>query len=312
MSTHKRIGLAAVSAAALVAVAGCQGSGTDGKAAADKAPKFQSRTTAIKTLTAAYEKTAEAKSAKVEMTMSMPAGLEGGGDMKMSGVMGWDPSVVDMTISGSALTQGDPEAPERMRVVMRDSVMYMDMGKAALAEMDGKRWMKMDLGAMAEKAGEGDKALQEAMTGGLDNMNQDPARQMALLLESENLKHLGTETVAGQKADHYKGKLSVKEMLESNKSFDFLEGKDRDELLKNVEKSGIEGYDTEVWVNEDGYPVKMNVGMESPQGTVEIKQTFSDYGAKAEVEVPPASQTFDIMEMLEELEGLGAEGGLEG
>ncbi|WP_199547345.1 hypothetical protein [Streptomyces sp. N35] len=315
MSTYKRIGLAAVSAATLVAVAGCQGSGTDGKAAADKAPRFQSRATAIKTLTAAYEKTAEAKSAKVEMTMSMPAGLDGGGDMKMSGVMGWDPTVLDMTMSGSALSAGDPDAPEQIRMVMRDNVMYMDMGKAALAEMDGKRWMKMDFGAMADKMAEegADPQLQKALTGGMENMNQDPAQQMALLLESENLKHLGTETVAGQKADHYKGKLTVAEMLESNDSLDFLEGKDREELLKNMEKSGIKGYDTEVWVNKDGYPVKMDVGMESPEGTVEIHQTFSDYGAKAQVEVPPASQTFDVLKMLEELEGLGLEeGGLEG
>ncbi|MFI6939223.1 hypothetical protein ACIBI4_08140 [Streptomyces sp. NPDC050418] len=311
MSTYKRIGLAVVSAAALVAVAGCQGSETGGKAADKAAPRVKSRASAIEALTVAYEKTAEAKSAKVEMTMSMPAGLDGGGDMKMSGVMGWDPAVMDMTMTGSALTAGDPDAPDQIRMVMQDDVMYMDMGEKAPAEMDGKRWMKMDFGAIADKMAEegADPQMQKALTGGMDNMNQDPAQQMALLLESPSLKHLGSETVAGQKTDHYKGKLTVKEMLEANKSFDFLEGEDRDELLKNVEKSGIEGYDTEVWVNKDGYPVKMDVGMETPQGTVEINQTFSDYGAKAAVEVPSDSETFDMLKMLEELEQAG---GMEG
>ncbi|WP_415952338.1 hypothetical protein [Streptomyces sp. KLOTTS4A1] len=314
MSRFKRIGLAAVSAAALVAVAGCQGSDKAAGKAADTAPKAMSQASAVEALTAAYEKTVEAKSAKVEMTMKTPAALDGGGTMKMSGVMGWNPTVMDMTMSGSALTAGDPDAPEQVRMIMRDSVMYMDMGTSMSAEMDGKRWMKMDFGAIAEKAAEegGDPQMLKALTGSMENMNQDPAQQMALLLESGNLEHLGSEKVAGQKADHYKGKLTVKEMLDSNKSFDFLEGEEREQLLAGMEQSGIEGYDTEVWVDKDGYPVKMDVKMDTPQGAVEITQTFSDYGAKAEVVTPPASETFDFMKMIEELEKLGEEGGLEG
>ncbi|MDG4857245.1 hypothetical protein P8605_03600 [Streptomyces sp. T-3] len=299
MGIKKRAGIAIVTTATLVGAAACQSGGGTKDKGADAAPKFQSRAGAVKVLTAAYEKTAAAKSAKVEMTMKMPAGVEGGGDMKMSGVMGWDPTVMDMTMSGSALAAGDPNAPENIRMVWRDNVMYMDMGKAAAADMDGKRWMKMDLGAIAKESG--DKALEKQMTGGLENMSQDPSQQMALLLESPNLKHLGSETVDGQKAAHYKGTLTVKEMLEANKSLDVLEKKDRDKLLENIEKTGIEGYDTEVWVNEDNYPVKMDVGMDTPQGKVQITQTYSEYGAKATVEAPPASQTFDLMEMMGEL-----------
>ncbi|SDK72523.1 hypothetical protein [Streptomyces indicus] len=303
MNAYKRIGMAAVSAAALVAVAGCQGSETDGKAA-DKAPKLQSRASAVEALTVAYEKTAEAKSARVEMTMSIPGAP---GETKMSGVMGWDPTVMDMTMSGAAFSE-TPGAPERIRMVWRDNVMYMDMGAEAPAEMDGKRWMKMDLAAIAKKSGA--PGLEQKLTGGIDNMNQDPAKQMAMLLESPSLKHLGSATVSGEKTQHYKGTLTVAEMLKTNESaYDFLDEKDRKELLKNAETAGIEGYDTEVWVNEDGYPVKLNLGIDSPEGTIEMTQTYSDYGAKAQVEVPPASQTFDLMQMLEELEQAG---GLEG
>ncbi|MBC9719308.1 hypothetical protein H9Y04_43030 [Streptomyces sp. TRM66268-LWL] len=303
MKTYKRIGMAAVSTAALVAVAGCQGSGADDKAA-DKAPKLQSRATAVKTLTAAYEKTAEAKSAKVEMTMSIPGSL---GETKMSGVMGWDPTVMDMTMSGAPFADR-PGAPEQIRMIWRDNVMYMDMGSAAPAELDGKRWMKMDLGAMAEKAGA--PGLEQKLTGGIDNMNQDPAKQMAMLLESPSLKHLGSTTIDGQKTQHYKGTLTIEEMLDTNESaYEFLDEKDRQELLKNAEKSGIKGYDTEIWVNEDGYPAKVNLGIDSPEGAIEMTQTYSDYGAKAEVEVPPAAETLDMMKMFEEL---GQDGGLEG
>jgi hypothetical protein len=61
-------------------------------------------------LTAAYKKTAAAKSAKVRMTM--PATMDGGGNMEMTGTMEWDPTVMDMAMKGSAL-QADPDSRTR-------------------------------------------------------------------------------------------------------------------------------------------------------------------------------------------------------
>ncbi|GAA3984508.1 lipoprotein [Streptomyces marokkonensis] len=282
--------LAGVSALVLAGGAvGCGAEKKDGASGADRSVQ--------QVLTAAYEKTSEAKSANVEMTMSMPAALDGGGDVTMSGVMGWDPTVMDVTMKGSMLAT-EPDAPEQVRMVWRDNVMYMDMGEAAAKDMDGKRWMKMDLAAAAESAG---AEAGGEMLSGLENMNQSPVEQLALLLESPNLKRVGEEKVDGVTAQHYKGTLTVKEMMESNESLDVLEPKEREQLLKNVEKSGIKGYDTEVWVNDDDLPVRMDVGMDTPQGNVDMSMKLSDYGAKAEVEVPPAADTFDLFEMLKKL-----------
>ncbi|WP_432155463.1 hypothetical protein [Streptomyces sp. bgisy153] len=257
--------------------------------------------TAAQALTAAFEKTSDAKSAKISMTMSMPKSMEDGGEVTMTGVMGWDPSVMDVTMEGSGLAS-EPGGPEKVRMIMRDDVMYMDLGDAAAQEldMDGKHWLKMDFGAIAEKSG--NEKLAKAMSGGMGEMNQDPAKQLALLLESPNLKHVGSEKIDGVTADHYKGTLSVKEMLNANKSLDVLDADDRKELLANVEKSGIKGYDTDVWVNEDDLPVRMDVGIDSPEGTVTMSMRFSDYGAKAEVTVPPAGETVDFMKMMEDMQ----------
>ncbi|MGW5738966.1 MULTISPECIES: hypothetical protein [Streptomyces] len=285
----------------------CGASDKDGKANGTGSGETQSRSQVTEVITAAYEKTAKAKSAKVEMTMAAPQSMGGaGGNMKMSGVMGWDPTVMDMTMSGSALTEGDPEAPEKVRMVWRDNVIYMDMGAAAAKDMDGKQWMKMDLNAIAEQAG--DKKMAKQMTAGLDSMNQDPAQQLAMLLDSPNLKHAGPAKVDGVQTQRYKGRLSVKEMMASNKGLDEMLGKsEREELFKSIEKSGIKGYDTEVWVNEDDYPVRMDVDIKSPEGTMKMSQKFSDYGTAAEVTAPPAGKTFDLMEMFKELgKGAGA------
>ncbi|MFC8126063.1 hypothetical protein [Streptomyces sp. NPDC057302] len=278
----------------------CSGS-DDGKAKGAGSGETQSRSKVTEVITAAYEKTAKAKSAKVEMTMTAPKSMGGGaGEMKMSGVMGWDPTVMDMTMSGSALTEGDPEAPEKVRMLWLDNVMYMDMGAAAAKDMDGKQWMKMDLNSIAEQAG--DEKVAKQLTGGLDSMNQDPAQQLAMLLDSPNLKHVGPAKVDGVQAQRYKGRLTVKEMLASNKGLsDVLSKSEREDLFKNIEKSGIKGYDTEVWVNEDDYPVRMDIDIKSPEGTMKTSQKFSDYGATAKVTAPPAGKTFDLMEMFKKI-----------
>ncbi|MGC0330127.1 hypothetical protein RKD23_003117 [Streptomyces sp. SAI-170] len=292
LSVRTRGGATLAGLSALLLAGGAVGCGGDKGDRADRTP-FQ-------VLTAAYEKTAEAKSAKVHMTMSAP-GMMGGGDKAIvSGVMGWDPAVMDLTVEGYA---AEPDMPEKIRMIMRDDVMYMDGGKEAAAEMDGKRWMKLDFGAAAEAAGNEDLARQ--MTAGMDNMNQNPAEQIALLLESPNLKHVGSGKVGGVEAEHYKGTLTVAEMMKTNKALDVLKPAERKQLLDNIEKSGIKGYDTEVWVNDDDLPVRMDVGIDTPEGDVDMSMTFSDYGTKAEVEVPPASETFDLMEMFK---GLGEDG----
>ncbi|WP_331461987.1 hypothetical protein [Streptomyces sp. KMM 9044] len=243
------------------------------------------------------------------MTMSVPAGAQGMGDMmglggdgtmEMTGVQGWDPAVMDLTIKGSDLGETGPGVPSEIRMIMLDNVMYADMGAEQAAGMDGKRWMKLDFQAIAEEAGS--EELQKQMTGSLESMNQDPAQQLALLLESPNLQHVGPQKADGVPAQRYEGTLAFEEIIEGNESFDFLSEEEREELVANAEKSGVKGYDTEVWVNEDDYPVKMLLGVESDEGTVEITTHYSDYGARAEVEVPPAKDTVDLFGMLQGLE----------
>ncbi|MFE7568288.1 hypothetical protein ACFU76_15215 [Streptomyces sp. NPDC057539] len=293
-SVWRRGGVSLAAVAVIAAVAGCQGQ-SDGGAA-------QSTSGAADVITAAFKKTSEAKSAKVRMTMSMPAGAGAAGNMEMTGVMGWDPTVMDMTMDGSALA-ADASAPDKIRMVWVDNVMYMDMGADAAKEMDGKRWMKLDLGAVAEASG--DEAAQKQLAGGLENMNQDPAQQLALLLDSPNLKHLGSEKVDGVQAEHYKGTLTLDELVKSQGSLDVLSAKERADLLDSMKKSGLKGYDTEVWVNEDDYPVKMDVGMDTAQGDINISMHYSDYGAKAQVQAPPAGETFDFAGLMG---SLGADG----
>ncbi|MFE1905410.1 hypothetical protein ACFW96_17370 [Streptomyces gardneri] len=300
MSAWKRAGVALTATAVVVGVAGCQDDG-DAKAAGG----VKSHGDVTKVIQAAYEKTSAAKAAKIRMTIEMKGDGPGAGTTTMTGVQGWDPAAMDVTMTGGMFAgAGAAGMPEKIRMIMHDNVMYMDMGAQQAAEMDGKRWMKLDFAGIAKESG--DAALQKQMTQGLGGMNQDPAQQLALLLEAPGIKHIGPEKVEGVDAEHYKGAIAFEDMLKANKSFDGLPQADRDKLVATMKESGIKGYDTELWVNGDGYPVKMVVGMKMPEGQMNMTAFYSDYGTKASVVAPPAKDTFDFMAMIKQLgEGLG-------
>ncbi|MEU6842604.1 hypothetical protein ABZ930_12135 [Streptomyces sp. NPDC046716] len=286
---RRTVGAAAATALLCAGAVACGGSGASDTNGTKSAAVDSGATRA---LTAAYKKTAEARSAKVAMTMKTPSTL-GGGTMKFSGTMGWNPSVMDMTMKGSGFGSGAADMPSTVRMIMQDGAMYVDGGAAAARKTDGKRWMKLDLAVLGKQSG------------GFGSLDQDPAQQIAVLLDSPNLKHLGSATVDGERTEHYKGTLTVEEMLNSNDSLKALGADERSRFLKNVEKAGIKDYDTELWVNEDDLPVRMDVTMGTSQGAVEMSETFSDYGAAVHVDVPPAGQTYDLMDSLGKLGKLG-------
>ncbi|MFJ9827277.1 hypothetical protein ACIRSU_23405 [Streptomyces sp. NPDC101160] len=307
VSAWKRAGVALTAAAVVTGVAGCQDDGDQGqKKAADAPAKAQGLGDVTKALTAAYEKTSAAKSARFTMTIEMTGAGAQAGSTTMSGVQGWDPAVMDVTMNGGMLGKGAAGGNEKTRMIMRDGVMYVDMGAKPADQMDGKRWMKMDFAAMAKESG--DAALQKQMSQSMSSANQDPAQQLALLLESPGIKHVGPEKVAGAQTEHYKGSISFDQAVNDSKAFDGLPEKDRKALIDGVKKAGVKGYDTELWVNEDGYPAKMIVGMKMPQGVVRVTALYSDYGTQATVQAPPAKDTFDFMEMMKQLGQAGAQG----
>ncbi|QHC23138.1 hypothetical protein [Streptomyces sp. GS7] len=294
-SIGRRVGVSLAAVAVLAGVTSCQ-------KGADKAEGEQgSARTPTQALTAAYKKTAAAKSAKVTMALSMPASMPGGGETKMSGVMGWDPMAMDMTMDQSPLG-ARAEGAEKTHMIWLDNVVYMDMGKRSEA-LDGKRWGKIDLRAAATLAG--DDKLTKQLTAGLGDGNQDPAQQLAMVLGSPNVKHLGAGEVNGQHAEHYKGTLTADEALASLKTAEALPPAEREKLIANIKKAGVKGYDYDVWVNGQDYPVKMDVGVSTPQGRIDTTTTFSDYGAKAAVQAPPADDTVDLMQALKEFMGRG-------
>ncbi|MFF3648006.1 hypothetical protein ACFYXV_05030 [Streptomyces sp. NPDC002181] len=267
---------------------------------------------ATEALTAAYQKTSAAKSAKVRMTMKMSGGL-GGESVEMTGVQGWDPQVMDITVKGGLGASGI----DSMRTIMSNDVMYMEVpagSPLSSAAMEGKRWMKIDVKAAAEAAGDAAALKQLGGMGGMGSLggaeqNQDPAKQLGLLLASPNVKLVGSENVDGADTRHYKGTLSLEEMLAANGGSTALPEADRGKLAEAMKKAGIKGYDMDVWVNADGYPARMKAAIGTPEGNLDLDAHYSDYATTANVHTPPENETLDVFAKLKELGATGAGAG---
>ncbi|MFE2327528.1 hypothetical protein ACFXD5_27010 [Streptomyces sp. NPDC059385] len=314
MSVYRKKTVGAALAAVLLVggATACESGKKDGAAKA-AAPSAQPGSpaaggNATEALAAAYKKTSAAKSAKVRMTMSMPATLGGGGTVELTGVQGWDPNVMDITMKG-ALAPG--QGADTMRMIMSNDVMFMEIpaGTPSSAAFEGKRWMKLDMKAAAA-AGTGDaEALKKFGGLGGAEQSQDPAKQLALLLASPNVKGVGAEKVEGVDTTHYKGTLSFDEMLAANQNSKQLSEADRAKLTEAMKTAGIKGYDMDVWVDKDGYPARMKVAIGMPQGAMTVEAHYSDYGSAATVQAPPENETFDLFAMLQELGKTGAGAG---
>ena len=111
----------------------------------------------------------------------------------------------------------------------------------------------------------------------------------------------------GVKADHYKGRLTVAQALGTSDAGKSLTADQRKQLADSMKKAGITAENYDVWVGADSFPVRMDVAMDTSAGTMTVSEHLADFSAKtAEVQVPPADQSFTIQEMLKMAQQSGA------
>jgi hypothetical protein len=257
---------------------------------------------AVQALVVAAETTEEITSADFEAVTTSPG--SGGEEVEISGSLSWGENLaMEMTMSGDQLALGGnaAAAPEEVSVVWLDGVMYMDMGPEFATEFGGREWMRMDLMDIAEQTG--DEELTGAMSQGLDQGNQDPAQQMALLLESPDIDLVGEETLNGSPVDHYQGTISIEDALESGDGgADLLTERQRDEIIDTMRELDVDSYDIDVWVDENDFPVRIRQSYDTGMGPVESEVTYSNLGTEVSVAAPPAEDTLDFMDLLGEME----------
>lgn len=287
-------------AASLAACTGDDGGKPEGKAKDSKATSQQAASP-LHVMTAAAKKTDDAQSAKFTMTVTA-AGQPG--KLSAEGAMTWGDTVaMDMTMSGVGTMAGGSGGEFRM--IRIGTTMYMDMGSEN-AMPDGRHWMKMDIEATAGASG--DKALQEKLTSQMQQARQSPAEQMNMMLASPKIHLVGKEKTDGVAARHYRGSMTLDEILDAQKGKKQLDATERQKLVDSMKKQGVDGADIDVWINGEDLPVRIDVAMDGKQGTTELSEHLSDYGADVSPKAPPADETFDMAKMLAEMGKPGGAG----
>ncbi|MGX1270077.1 hypothetical protein [Streptomyces phaeoluteigriseus] len=260
-------------AAALVAATGCSSDpvrDTAQKAAevADSSEKIMAA------LTRATDRTEQLGSAEVKMTTDIGTGTP----VAMDGTYSWgDGYAFDVQMDTAAAQMQQLQDTPTMRVLFVDGAYYYDVDPQAGGPLKGKEWMKVDGSAVFGEQGS------QALSGS----NGSPSASMKGLKYAEDVENLGSETVNGKTATHYRAVVDPDRMGQFKEALGSLTG------------SGDTSVTMDVWVGAGDLPVRMVQEF----GAMKVTMDFSEFGRTAVVKAPPAAETGDLTEVVKEAGG---------
>jgi hypothetical protein len=283
--------LAAGSAVAMLALAGCGGSGSDsaggngGPAARPPATSRPAAAAAVEPaalVRAATARTVTASSAKTSMVITGGPGL-GSAAVRGTGMF-------DFKARRGQLTFTIPQLGD-IFAVFENGVVYQRFPARYAPTFGGRRWLKVDV---AKLGGAG--------AGGLGGSTQlggnDPSQGLAYLRAAETVTDLGPESVRGEPARHYRA------VIDLQKAAAELPAEARSRIQRLLRESGSPKRPTDVWIDAQGrvrklvYALPKMAGAQGGQaGTVSVE--YFGFGTPVPAPVlPPASQVLDAGALL--------------
>lgn len=258
-------------AACAVAVAGCGGN-----------------TLSFDPVASAATKTATSQSGRVAFTATMD--VEGIGGMAFSGSGVFDgrshSGLLNMRFQLPADARAQLGSVDPTMQMMMDgrSGLVMYMRSPLFARVAGDRWIKLDMGELAQKQGIDLKSLM--------NANQaDPSQTLAMLKASADARPIGYDHIRGVFTTHYKLDIDLERLAKENKSLR--------KMVDTVRAStGTTSYPAEAWVDDAGRVrrIKIDMSFNPPAGgafTMSMTEDLFAFGTKVHVHPPAASQVLD-------------------
>jgi hypothetical protein len=249
-------------------------------------------------IAAAAVRTTAAKSARMHMVMKATGVEETAGEPQDFQIvadgrmeLGRARGVLTMDIGSLGL----PGAAGKMEIRFIDTVAYMKMPlDEELPLPAGKKWMKLDFGAMASEEGFNFSDFQSFGMG-------DPAEILSFLKEAGSVTRIGSETIRGTKATHYKATIDLTKVVADADEADRAE-------LKQLFGSSGEGLPMDVWIGADGLLRRMDFvmnlsGLEGAgkEAKMAMRMEMFDFGISlVDVVAPPAAEVVDFAEMMDE------------
>ncbi|MFD7897924.1 DUF6612 family protein [Streptomyces sp. NPDC059743] len=284
-TTYRNIAATALAGALLCGTAAC--SAESGKPAAES--KTDGGEAPAKTVemspVAAVQKAAANNEKFTSISYTMKGSVPGEGTIEGEASMSMKPIAVQMKMRGEV--EGEQQEFE---IRITSDGMYMNGGKEAAAEMDGKSWIKFPMEALS-KGGENP-------LGGLSSqVDKNPAAESGTLTAAKDLKKVGEETVDGVSTTHYTGTLTLEQMTAALGN-DAKAKEKSEKTLKTYKDMGVDKLTMDMWIDGEDHTKQFRTRGESKKGPLDMTITFVDFNKPVTIKAPPASETVDLAEMM--------------
>ncbi|MEV7073009.1 LppX_LprAFG lipoprotein [Streptomyces sp. NPDC093990] len=262
-------------AAALTGLAACTSSGPSDRPEKERPPA--SAPASLTALRAAEQATERARSVRVRSTTVLGSQLS----LTADGVLAWrDGLSGSLTIhytGGTAAETMRGLGVTSMQARYLADAYYARMGDSFAARTGGKHWLRYAYDDLRTLGGGADLADQMRST--------TPDQSVRLLLDSDDVRELGRETVDGQGTTHYTGTVDVRDVTDT-------------ELRQRLQAADVTAETVDIWINEKNLLVKKVEKTSTANGEVTQTAHYSDYGVKVAVRKPPAADTEDFKNLL--------------
>lgn len=227
---------------------------------------------AAETVRLAGQKTGSADSVSFEMKVAV-AGVGGAGiEMSANGVYDLDAGQMQMAMDLLG---------QKTETVLDGTTVYMKM------PLLGDSWFKVDAADAFDQAG------------GLNGMlgQQDPTKILNWLAAvGDDVTRAGSDQVRGEDADHYRATVNLRKAAAE------LGGENADGIDEVLGLIGQDEFPIDVWVNKQGFPVRLTYAMSFAHSEVKALQnaavTYSleyfDWGKPVTVTVPDPADVKEL------------------
>ncbi|MFJ9741044.1 hypothetical protein [Streptomyces sp. NPDC101166] len=293
-TSARRAGVSIVAVGLLAGVAGCGGSGSAGAREGSGGDSGASGRggavlSPVAALLSAEKSTNAADSARVESTTTMGSLMS----VTAEGSVGWSDGLsgrLTLTYTGGTMAATMRQmGSTSMEARYLPDAYYARMGDSFAAQAGGKHWIRYPYDALADLGGGSGAYLKDQM------QNSTPNQSVKLLLASGDVRRVGEETVRGKETTHYSGTLDVADLASRNSGLSAAQLAD---LKKQLEQVGVTTETIDIWVDGDDLLVKKVEQGRTTNGTYSQTVHYSDYGADASVQAPPAGDTAEFTELL--------------
>jgi hypothetical protein len=171
--------------------------------------------------------------------------------------------------------------------IITGNVFYMRSPVFAQVLTGDKQWIKLDLVALAQQRGVDLSSLLDA--------SPTPANALAYLQGARDVEKVGTNSIGGAKATHYKVTVDLQRAAAR------ANGDEQKALRRVISQSKLRTLPLEVWIDDKDYIRR--VSYEEHAGrrqAAHVTMELHDFGSPVSIKAPPSDSVVDLQQALQQ------------